>query len=77
MFLKSVIPFKFPLYWFKEINKLVSDFCGVIENQESATKDYPDRGKEADWESQMFIIIIILLMMLGFFCCGPIQARAS
>ena len=76
MFLISVIPFKFPLYWFKEINKLVSDFCGVIENQESATKDYPDRGKEVDWESQISVLIILLIMLV-FHCCGPIQARVS
>ena len=50
--------------------------CGVIKNQESVTKDYPDRGKEVDWESQMFILIF-LLIMLGFLCCGPIQARVS
>ena len=44
------------------------------EKQESAAKDYPDQGREVDWESQMFIFINSLIM-LGFLCCGLIQTR--
>jgi hypothetical protein len=45
LFLTSVIPLKSPLYWFKEIIKLFSDFLWSNKKQESATKDHPDRGK--------------------------------
>jgi hypothetical protein len=76
LFLITAIPLNFPLYWFKEMNKLFSDFLWSNKKQESATKDYPDQGKEVDWESQIFILII-LFIMLGFLCCGPIQARVS
>ena len=55
------------------MNKLFSDFLWSNKKQESATKDYPDQGKEVDWE----FILINLFIMLGFLCCGPIQARVS
>ena len=45
LFLTSAIPLKSPLYWFKEIIKLFSDFLWSNKKQESDTKDHPDRGK--------------------------------